>query len=137
MAKTKSSVRGKQNKKIVVVKPYTKKDGTKIKTFKWASIGSTVYKVSPAHNYIYVGKVGRFCPMKPGCGGGILLRQGNQPDKYSALSGTKGYRWLEAEVVKANGKEDDIDKSYYISVADQAIKDISEFDDYEWFVSDD
>lgn len=88
------------------------------------------------HNYIYVGKVGRFCPIKPGCGGGILLRQGNQPDKYSALSGTKGYRWLEAEVVKANGKEDDIDKSYYISLADQAIKDISEFGDYEWFVSD-
>lgn len=30
MGKTKSSVRGKQNKKIVVVKPYTKSDGTKV-----------------------------------------------------------------------------------------------------------
>ncbi len=30
MAKTKSSVRGKQEKKIVVVKGHTKKDGTKI-----------------------------------------------------------------------------------------------------------
>lgn len=30
MAKTKSSIRGKQSKKIVVVKPYTKKDGTKV-----------------------------------------------------------------------------------------------------------
>ena len=30
MAKTKSSVRGTQQKKIVVVKPYTKKDGTKV-----------------------------------------------------------------------------------------------------------
>lgn len=30
MAKTKTSVRGTQNKKIVVVKPYTKKDGTKV-----------------------------------------------------------------------------------------------------------
>lgn len=30
MAKTKSSVRGKQNKKIVVVKEYTKADGTKV-----------------------------------------------------------------------------------------------------------
>jgi len=30
MAKTKSSTSGKQQKKIVVVKPYTKKDGTKI-----------------------------------------------------------------------------------------------------------
>lgn len=31
MAKTKSSVRGKQEKKIVVVKGYTTKDGTKVK----------------------------------------------------------------------------------------------------------
>lgn len=30
MAKTKSSVRGKQAKKIVPVKPHTKKDGTKV-----------------------------------------------------------------------------------------------------------
>ena len=88
------------------------------------------------HNYIYVGKVGSFCPIKEGCGGGILLRQGNTPDKYSAVAGTKGYRWLEAELVKSNNKEDDIDKSYYISLADKAIKTISEFGDYEWFVSD-
>lgn len=30
MAKTKSSIRGTQNKKIVVVQPYTKKNGTKV-----------------------------------------------------------------------------------------------------------
>jgi hypothetical protein len=30
MAKTKSSVRGKQQKKIVPVKPYTKSDGTRV-----------------------------------------------------------------------------------------------------------
>lgn len=30
MAKTKSSVRGVQNKKIVVVKGYTRKDGTRV-----------------------------------------------------------------------------------------------------------
>lgn len=30
MAKTKSSVRGIQNKKIVVVKPYKRSDGTKV-----------------------------------------------------------------------------------------------------------
>lgn len=89
-----------------------------------------------SHNYIYVGRVGRFCPIKPGCGGGVLLRQGSQPDKYSALSGTKGYRWMEAEVVKANGKENDIDKNYYISLADAAIRDIEQFGSYDAFVSD-
>lgn len=31
MAKTQTSIRGKQNKKIVVVKSYTKEDGTKVK----------------------------------------------------------------------------------------------------------
>lgn len=30
MAKTKASIRGKQDKKIVPVKGYTKKDGTKV-----------------------------------------------------------------------------------------------------------
>ena len=30
MAKTKTSIKGKQEKKIVPVKPYTKKDGTKV-----------------------------------------------------------------------------------------------------------
>ncbi len=30
MSKTKSSVRGKQDKKIVVVKPYVRSDGTKV-----------------------------------------------------------------------------------------------------------
>lgn len=30
MSKTKSNIRGKQNKKIVVVKPYKRSDGTKV-----------------------------------------------------------------------------------------------------------
>lgn len=34
MAKTKSSVRGKQEKKIVPVKPYIKKDGTKVGAYR-------------------------------------------------------------------------------------------------------
>lgn len=89
------------------------------------------------HNYIYVGKVGSFCPIKPGCGGGVLLRQGSTPDKYAAVGGTKGFRWLESEVVKANHKESDIDTNYYIQLMNKAITDISEYGDYEWFVSDD
>ena len=34
MAKTQTSVRGVQQKKIVVVKGYTKKDGTKVKGYR-------------------------------------------------------------------------------------------------------
>ena len=84
------------------------------------------------HDYQFVGKAGLFCPMKPGTGGGILLRE--KDGKYYAATGTKGYRWLEAEIVKELGKENDIDKSYYESLADDAIKDISSYGDYDWFI---
>ena len=87
------------------------------------------------HNYKFIGKVGQFCPIKPGCGGGMLLRE--KDGKYSAATGTKGYRWLESEMVKTLEKENDIDKSYYIKLVDDAIAAISEFGDFEWFTSDD
>ena len=92
------------------------------------------------HNYIFIGKVGRFCPIKPGCNGGELLRQGTDKDgnvKYDSATGAKGYRWLESEMVKELGKEDDIDRSYYDKLVDDAVESISQYGDFEWFVSDD
>lgn len=89
--------------------------------------------IEAGHNYIFVGKVGLFCPIKPGCGGGTLVCK--RDDKYSAVTGTKGYRWLESEIVKQNGKEDDIDKSYYNKLVDDAVSTISEFGDIEWFIN--
>lgn len=86
------------------------------------------------HDYHFVGKAGLFCPIKPGSGGGILLREKNE--KYYSATGSKGYRWLESEVVKNLGKEKDIDINYYRELVDAAIKDISKFVDFEWFVSD-
>lgn len=91
--------------------------------------------ISKGHNYRFVGKVGQFCPIKPGCGGGLLVRE--KDGKYYAATGSKGYRWLESEMVKELGKEEDIDRSYYDKLVDQAVKDISEYGDFEWFVSDD
>ena len=85
------------------------------------------------HDYRFIGKVGEFCPMNKGCGGGELLRFAD--DKYSAAVGTKGYRWMEAELVKSLGKENDIDKSYYTKLVDEAVKDISAYGDFEWFVA--
>lgn len=92
------------------------------------------------HNYNFVGKIGNFCPIKPGCGGGELLREGKDNSgntKYVAVTGTKGQRWLESETVKILNKEDDIDKSYYDILVNKAVEKISEFGDFEWFVSDD
>ena len=91
--------------------------------------------ISKGHNYQFIGKVGEFCPIKPGKGGGILCRE--QDDKYYAATGTTGYRWLESEMVKDLGYEEYIDISYYRTLIDEAIKDISEYGDFEWFVSDD
>ena len=88
------------------------------------------------HDYAFVGRVGQFCPILPGRGGGELLRLGDN-GKYSAVTGTKGYRWLESERVEREELFDAIDRSYYITQVDKAVADISKYCDFEWFVSDD
>ncbi len=92
-------------------------------------------KIAEGHNYHFVGKVGQFTPIKPGAGGGLLMRQTDRG--YSAAEGTVGYRWMESEMVRSLGKEDDIDRSYYDKLVTQAASDISIYGDLEWFVSDD
>ena len=90
------------------------------------------------HALKFIGKVGLFCPIKPGHGGGELVKESKKKDGsigYDAVVGTKGYRWLESEEVIKNHKEDDIDISYYDALVNQAIDTISTFGDYEWFVS--
>ena len=92
------------------------------------------------HKYRFVGKIGNFCPIKPGCGGGELLRIGTDKEgnaKYSAATGSKGYRWLESDMVKSLGKEADVDQNFYIKLVDDAVTSISQYGDFEWFVSDD
>ena len=116
-------------------------------------------KEKAAHDYRFIGKVGEFCPIKPGKGGGILLRK--QDDKYYAAPGTTGYRWLESEqVLKSTGEttsvidpetgekkilakkaeisglKDIIDESYYKKLVNDAIDSISKYRDFYWFVSD-
>lgn len=86
------------------------------------------------HNYHFVGKVGSFCPIKPGKGGGILLRE--KDGDYSAANGSKGFRWLEAEMVDTLHKQDDIDHGYYKGLVDDAVEKISQYGDFEQFVSD-
>lgn len=87
------------------------------------------------HNYKFIGRVGEFCPIAPGNGGGILYRVDG--DKYYAATGTKGYRWLDSDTVKKVAYKDKIDQSYFDNLVNKAIEHIQEFGDYEWFVSDD
>ena len=86
------------------------------------------------HEYKFIGRVGLFCPIKPGYGGGLLMRKAGE-DKYAAATGTKGYRWLEADDVKSLGLEDSIDISYYEHLCEEAIEHINEFGDFERFAS--
>lgn len=92
-------------------------------------------KINKFHNYIFVGKVGRFCPIKEGRGGGLLCRE--KDGKFYSATGAKGYRWLESETVLENNLQDAIDEKHFIEMADDAIETISKFGDFEWFVSDD
>ena len=85
------------------------------------------------HNYIFVGRVGQFTPVVEGVSGGDLLRFDN--NKYSAVTGSKGYRWLESETVRVNSLQDKVDKSYYKRLVDDAAAAISKYGDIEWFCS--
>ena len=118
------------------------KDLAKIETkFKKGEIDEAEYNtrkeeygliIATGHDYKFIGKVGAFCPIKPGCGGGLLVRE--KDGKYYSATGSKGYRWLESEMVQNN--QDIIDISYYKELVDEAVETISEYGDFEMFVSD-
>ena len=93
-----------------------------------------VEAINAGHDYKFVGKVGNFCPIIPGKGGGLLVR--DQNGKYYNVTGTTGYRWLESEMMRGSNEEF-IDKSYYNALVDAAVETISQYGDFEWFVSDD
>ncbi len=116
-------------------------DANTVNAWKHLTDEELTNRIAEGHNYRFVGKVGSFCPMKPGCGGGLLVRETENKKTgekgYSAVTGTKGYRWLEAEMVRQLGKENDIDLSYYNDLVNEAVNEISKYGDFELFVSGD
>lgn len=86
------------------------------------------------HNYIFVGKVGSFCPVEEGTGGGVLYRE--KDGKYYAVGGTTGYRWKEAEAVRDMGIQKDVNMLYFRELADKAIEAISKYGDFEIFLNE-
>ena len=145
------------NEDLPDVSEYEKEAGIRVKIANWdynrdgrtppnqimpdISDEELAVKIADGHSYTFVGKVGQFCPIKPGCNGGLLLREvvdkKTGTKSYAAATGAKGYRWLESEMVKQLEKEDGIDRSYYDAMVDEAVHDISQYGDFEWFVSDD
>ena len=117
---------------------YTKKELALLDEFKDTLDIDLEDLISEGHNRIFIGKVGNFCPIKPGCNGGLLVREAvdtNGKIKYDSATGASGYRWLEAEMVKELGREDDIDLRYFDRLADAAVKEISKYGDFEEFVA--
>lgn len=99
------------------------------------------------HDYRFVGKVGSFCPIKPGYGAGVLLRESGE-NKFAAATGTKKpgkipkgepdvYYWMEAEMVRTLDLKDAIDRSYYDHLVDEAVETIAQYGDAERFMSGD
>lgn len=64
----------------------------------------------------YIGRSGAFVPVCQG--GGTLWRE--KDGKFSALAGTKGYRFVEAETMKEVGLDGPIDYSYFRTLSDKA-----------------
>ena len=85
------------------------------------------------HNYIFVGKVGQFCPVIDGVDGGQLVRE--QDEKYNAVSGTKGYRFKESEVIRINKLESQVNRDYYRKLCDEAVATIEKFGSFDEFVA--
>ena len=122
---------------------YTRLTGKSSYGFNWPDVSDEELDdmIASGHNYIFIGKVGRFCPIKPGCGGGLLCREATDAKtgekKYVSATGAKGYRWLESELVKELGKENAIDQSYYDTLANEAIDAISKYGDFYQFIEED
>lgn len=85
------------------------------------------------HDYQFIGKTGNFVPIKPGAGGGQLVRK--KDEKYYAVSGTKGWRWQQAAAIKNTKREEDIDLEYFEKLIDKAKAHLSEFIEFEELVA--
>ena len=126
-------------KKLFSKEPIIFDDMCEMKNVKVGAMYLDMNEGLEEHNYRFIGRNGLFCPIKPGCGGGELMcgREDKKTGtiKYSSVTGTKGFRWLEAEVVQQQSLENTIDENYYISKVDEAINAINEYGDIEIFTS--
>jgi hypothetical protein len=82
--------------------------------------------------YVHVGRTGSFVPVEEH--GATLWRI--KDDKKYAVTGTKGYRWIERDVAAAREAEGNlrVDMTYFESLKNEAIKTIEYFGSFERFV---
>jgi uncharacterized protein DUF5906/D5 protein-like len=97
-------------------------------------------QVAKGHMYLdfdsgphFVGKTGRFIPVTEGSGGGKLIRKFN--DKDYAVTGTKGFLWVESDAAKARKMDVEIDIDYFEGLVSAAKAQIEKFGSFEEFVA--
>lgn len=96
--------------------------------------------ISKCHKYEFIGRIGQFTPVLPNHNGGALVRI--KEGKAYAVQGTKkpdgtAYHWLDSEVARALHDDSFVDRSYYTHLVDKAVETISQYGDFEVFISDD
>jgi hypothetical protein len=78
------------------------------------------------HSMRHLGRTGRFVPVL--VGGGTLYRV--KEDNYYAVSGTKGHKWIEAEIAKSM-PDLQIDMSYFEKLKTDAVNTIEAFGSFQ------
>ena len=98
------------------------------------SVKTAMHLQSPTGERKFIGKVGGFCPMVDGY---TLVREGKDKNgnvKYDAVTGTKGYLWMESNTVIDGHLEDKIDRRYYDKLVNDAIASIEQYEGCEGFI---
>lgn len=91
-------------------------------------------RAAPLHTGLpgmtFIGRTGRFIPVLNE--GGVLWRV--KDDKFFAVTGTKGYKWIEASTAENFNLHEDVDMLYFELLAGDAIDAINKYGDFEEFI---
>lgn len=93
-------------------------------------IQGVIYLEFPDDVRQHIGRIGRFVPVLED--GGTLLRV--KDDKAYAVTGTKGYKWVEAEMARNNQDKLKIDMSYFDKLVEDAKNSIDYYGSFVDFV---
>lgn len=98
----------------------------------WLEFEHPMYEDTGLH---FVGRTGRFVPVLPGNGGGILWRI--KDGRQFAVTGTKGFLWMESDIARGLQLEGkiEIDQSYFDQLIDSAMRSIEKFGSYETLIA--
>lgn len=86
-------------------------------------------ETSPKEGMKFVGRTGRFVPVKSDQGGAMLYRI--KDDKPFKVTGTSGHLWLEVDVARELNSE--VDMSYFEKLVDDSVAALNKYGDAEAF----